>query len=125
MIKTIMSLRENGLLALLGDRDFTKNGIAIDFFGHPALVPKGPAIFSHRIGSVIVPCFMIRENDDSFTLFIEKPIYPAPGENEEKCISDITKKYLAVIESYVRRYPEQCYIFKNIWDNKPEAGVYR
>ena len=119
------TLRENGLLALLGDRDFTKNGITMDFFGHPAFVPKGPAIFSHRIGSAIVPCFMIREIDDNFTLFIEKPIYPVPGENEEECVTSLTKIYLAVIESYVRRYPEQWYIFKNIWDNKPEAGVYR
>ncbi len=110
-------LKGNGLLALLGDRDFTKNGIRIEFFGRKALIPKGPAAFSYRIGSAIVPCFMLREDGDKFRLVFEEPIYPDHNEKEETALISLTKECIAVIESYVRKYPTQWFIFKDIWDD--------
>lgn len=111
-------LKHNHLLALLGDRDFSKNGIYVNFFGRKTLIPKGPAVFSHRMGSAIVPSFMIREDGDTFKLFIEEPIFPETnGEEEEKAIEKITKKYLSVFETYVKRYPRQWYMFREVWNN--------
>ncbi|MBN1526783.1 MAG: lysophospholipid acyltransferase family protein, partial [Candidatus Omnitrophica bacterium] len=111
------ALRGNEFLALLGDRDFSRHGIYPDFFGKKALIPKGPAVFSHRCGATIVPTFMIREPDDTFTLFFDTPIVPDPAEPEAKAVEHITKECVAVIEKYVRRYPDQWYIFKPFWDN--------
>lgn len=110
-------LKGNGLLAVLGDRDFTKTGIRIEFFGRKALIPKGPAVFSYRIGSAIVPAFMLREHNDTFRLVFEEPIYPDHNEKEEDASFSLARKYLAVIESYVRKYPTQWFIFKDIWNN--------
>ncbi len=109
-------LKNNGLLALLGDRDFSKSGIHTEFFGKPALIPKGPAVFSCRLGSAIVPVFMIREQDDTFRLIIEKPIYPDGSTCEEESIKKIMKEYSAVIESFVGRYPDQWYMFRKAWN---------
>jgi lauroyl/myristoyl acyltransferase len=114
------TLKNNGLLAVLGDRDFTKNGIATEFFGKPALIPKGAAVFSYRVGSPIVPSFMIRQKDDTFILFLEKPIFPDTGAEEKSAIEALTKKCASVIESYVRRYPTQWYIFRDIWSADAE-----
>ena len=114
-------LKSNGILALLGDRDFTKSGIRIEFFGKRALIPKGPAVFSYRIGSAIVPIFMVREDGDRFRLVAEGPIYPDRTEPEEESVRKVTKRYLAVIESYVRKYPTQWFIFKDIWNNDDES----
>jgi Kdo2-lipid IVA lauroyltransferase/acyltransferase len=113
-------LKSNKILGLLGDRDFTKSGLRLDFFGLKALIPKGPAVFSYRIGSAIVPAFMIRNPDDTFTMFVEKPIYPDRSLAEDKAIIELTKKCIQVIESYIRKYPSQWYAFKNIWDNNED-----
>ena len=110
-------LKDNGLLALLGDRDFSRNGFRIDFFGKNTLIPKGPAVFSSRIGSCIVPTFMIREEDDTFRLIIEPPIFPREGQNSEAAAIELAKEYTSVIESYVRRYPTQWYMFREVWSN--------
>lgn len=109
-------LKSNGILGLLGDRDFTRKGIQTDFFGSPTLIPRGPAVFSYRIGSAIVPIFMIRNSDNTFSMFIDKPIYPDTSMDEDRAIRDLTDKCVRVIELYVRRYPSQWYAFKNIWD---------
>jgi len=118
-------LRNNDLLALLGDRDFSGRGMTMNFFGKKAIIPKGPASLSQRLDAAVVPCFMIREKDDSFRLIFEDPIFPDLDEAEDVAIPALTQRYLAVIESYVRRYPDQWYIFKDFWDlegNKPSSN---
>lgn len=109
-------LRNNELLALLGDRDFTKNGLAVDFFGKKAMMPKGPAMFSYRLGSPIVPVFLIRDPDDTFRFLIEKPIACAPGLDEEAAVKELTERCSRVIEAYVKKYPTQWFVFRNIWN---------
>jgi KDO2-lipid IV(A) lauroyltransferase len=112
-----ITLKNNGLLALLGDRDFSKNGLKINFFGRTMLMPRGPAVLSQRLGAPVVPCFMIREPDDTFKFIMEPPIFPETGKSEEEAVESLTNKYSAVIEKYVKIYPEQWYVFRDAWGN--------
>jgi KDO2-lipid IV(A) lauroyltransferase len=109
-------LQDNGLLALLGDRDFTKTGDITDFFGRKVLIPSGPASLSHRLGSAITPAFFIRNPDDTFTMHIERPIFPENTEAGKATVKELMKKCTSAIEACVRRYPTQWYVFKDIWD---------
>jgi KDO2-lipid IV(A) lauroyltransferase len=111
-------LKTNGMLAMLGDRDFSKNGIHVPFFGREMLIPKGPAVFSRRLGACIVPCFMIREKDDTFTLTFEPPIFPDMHEEEDGAVRKITERYTSVIEGYVKNYPTQWYLFREAWNGR-------
>lgn len=112
-------LRGNGLLALLGDRDFTKNGIRVKFFGKKICIPRGPSAFSSKIGSAIVPSFMVREPDDTFRLCIEKPIFPSGNNGGEELLA-MAEKYVPILESYIRKYPTQWFMFKDMWSNNNE-----
>ncbi len=108
-------LKNNGLVALLGDRDFSKKGLYLNFFGWPALIPKGPAVFSARLDSEIVPTFMVREKDDTFRLIFEPALKKPSAAGEAEKIEEIMKGYVSVIERYVRMYPTQWYMFKRAW----------
>ena len=109
-------LKNNGRLALLGDRDFSKTGIDIEFFGQKTIVPKGPAAFSVKLESAIVPCFMLREKDDTFRFVFEEPIFPEVTGDEKGALKRLAKKYLAVMEKYIKLYPNQWYMFRNVWN---------
>lgn len=109
------TLKGNELLALLGDRNFSSTGIMMDFFNKPALMPKGPPALSIRTGAAIVPTYVIREKDDSFTMIFEKPICPAAGTDEDTAERDLMKQYLASIENMIRQYPGQWYVFREFW----------
>ncbi len=112
-------LKSNQLLALLGDRDFMKNGIRIEFFGKPAIIPRGPAAFGCRLGSAIVPVFMIREPDDTFHFIMEEMITANENLGEDEAIRELTERYLKILEKYIRMYPAQWYIFREFWtDNE-------
>ena len=108
-------LKQKEMLALAGDRDFTEKGIILDFFGRPSFFPEGPAAFSLQTGAPIVPGFMLRNKDDSFTLRIEKPIEPRPSGNRNKDLTELINSYKTIFEDYIRKYPDQWYMFRRFW----------
>jgi len=108
-------LKVNKMVALVGDRDFTENGIVLNFFGKPALFPEGAAAFSLKTGASIVPGFMLRNKDDSFTLRIEKPIQFIPSGNKDKDLLELIGIYKNIFEDYINKYPDQWYMFRRFW----------
>lgn len=108
-------LKENKLIALVGDRDFTERGLVMDFFGKPALFPEGPAAFALKSGASIVPGFMLRNKNDTFTLKIEKPVDYVITGDKEKDLRNLMSSYKKIIEDYIRRYPDQWYMFRKFW----------
>lgn len=111
----ISEIRNNHLVALVGDRDFTEKGIIVDFFGKPTRFPEGPAALSLMTGAAIIPGFMLRNPDDSFTLSIEKPVEFMPTGDKSKDLANLVKAYKNIFEDYIRRYPEQWYVFRRFW----------
>jgi len=112
--KCFQVLRNNEMLAMMGDWDIGKGGIKVEFFGQKALVPKGPAFFSLKTGAVVVPIFMLRKNE-KYHLIFEKPILPSSTGNEEKDILCLTKEYLKILERYIKEYPGEWFLFHPMW----------
>jgi KDO2-lipid IV(A) lauroyltransferase len=108
-------LNDNKIIALVGDRDFTGNGVITDFFGKRARFPDGPAAFALKTGASILPCFMVRNPDDSFTLKIEKPFQFVSQGDKKEDIKMCIHEYIKIFEGYIRNYPEQWYIFRKFW----------
>lgn len=109
------ALKDNKSVALVADRDFSGNGIAVKFFNKDTLIPRGPAVFSRRNNTAIVPAFVVRQPDDRFKLIFEPPIKPVITDNEEDDIRAITQRIAKAIEEYVRRYPTQWLVFREFW----------
>ncbi len=114
--KCFRVLRGNGLVALLGDREFTRNGGTIaDFLGKKALLPQGPAFLALKSGAAVVPGCMIRGKDDRFTLMFEKPLYPPDTGSFEDNLHLLQREINGVMERWIGRFPEQWYLFRKYW----------
>lgn len=111
----ISEIKNNQMVALVGDRDFTEKGIVLDFFGKPTHFPEGPAALSLITGASIVPGFMLRNPDDSFTLRIEKAIEFSPSGDKAKDLEGLATICKQIFEDYIRKYPEQWYVFRKFW----------
>ena len=111
----ISEIRNNHMVALVGDRDFSDKGMIIDFFNKPAHFPEGPAALSLISGASIVPGFMLRNPDDSFTLSIEKPVEFKPSGDKSVDIANLIRMYKDIFECYIRKYPDQWYVFRRFW----------
>ncbi|MFC1624125.1 lysophospholipid acyltransferase family protein [Candidatus Omnitrophota bacterium] len=125
MKRCVSALLEKGLLALLGDRDFTNAGVVLDFFGVPTSIPKGPALLSFKTNSPIVPLFFIRVDRFNYKFIFDDPIEvkEAPGIEADEIAKSISKKFIPVMEKYIRQYPEQWLVFREFWDAPKDAVV--
>ncbi|MFH1269673.1 MAG: lysophospholipid acyltransferase family protein [Candidatus Omnitrophota bacterium] len=114
-------LKANNVLALVGDRNFSDKGVVLEFFGRPTVFPQGPAALALKTGATIIPAFMVRNKGDSFTLRFEKPLDFIPTGNKDSDIVKLTAQFKNIFEEYIRKYPEQWYVFRRFWkDNSNE-----
>ena len=51
-------LRENKVICLLADRDLSRNGVQVDFFGEATRMPGGPAVLAATTGAALLPVAM-------------------------------------------------------------------
>ena len=58
---------------------------------------------------------MLRNKDDSYTLIIEKPIEFQVSGNKQKDLRELIQRYIIIFEDYIRKYPDQWYMFRRFW----------
>ena len=112
--RSLEHLRRGHLLGLLGDREFAGSGLRLPVWGQEMTVPRGPAMLSLRSQAPVVPTFLIREGPWKFTLVFEPPVWPPAHGARRGAVPELTKTYAAVLERYVRRFPDQWLMFQPI-----------
>lgn len=118
--KILRVLRDNGIIGMLADQDVDSvDGVFVNFFGRPTYTPVGPVALAKASGSSLIPAFIIRE-DGRHTLVIEKPIELVEGDDKERASIENTQRWSNVVESYIRRYPDQWVWMHRRWKTKKE-----
>jgi phosphatidylinositol dimannoside acyltransferase len=56
-------LRDGGVVCLMAERDLTRTGVEVDFFGEPTRMPAGPAKLAIATGAALCPAHSWYEND--------------------------------------------------------------
>jgi KDO2-lipid IV(A) lauroyltransferase len=116
-IELIKALRNNEIVAMLGDRENSPNTIDVEFFGRRTRFPMGVAILAMTTGAPVLPVFVVMEKDRKYRGIIEKPIYFDGSRRRERdrVIREGMEKIVRVFEDYIRRYPDQWYNFYSYW----------
>ncbi len=112
-------LRENKLLCIQADRD-SPQGVFVDFFGYPAATAIGPVVLAKRTGATVLPMFVVREMNNRHRIIFGPPVELEVTGNKEKDILVNSAKFTKIIESYVRRYPEQWLWTYRRWKTVPQ-----
>jgi len=104
---SIRILRNNELLFIPIDQNFGTGGIFVDFFGRKAATATGPVILAQRTGASILPCFIVRQKDDTHQIIFEPVLELKEGQTPAETIIINIQRLTSIIESYIRRYPDQ------------------
>lgn len=115
--------RKGGAVCWLSDQYGGRNGIVVDFFGHPASTPRGAAAFSVKLGMPILCGVMIREKGPFQRFSPRAFLIPDPDLPKKEAEADITARYTKVLEEVVREYPEQYWWAHKRW--KRTTDIYR
>jgi len=98
------------------------DGIAVDFFGHPAWTFKSLAIIALATGAPVLPAAGWREPDGRHVLRFEEPIAPIASDRVGEEIRLNTRAYNAALERLVLRHPEQWFWVHRRWKEYRPAG---
>ena len=91
------------------------DGIAVEFFGHPAWTFKSLAIIALATGAPVLPATAWREPDGRHVLRFEEPMAPIECEDTNEAIRRNTRAYNATLERLILARPEQWYWVHRRW----------
>ena len=117
------ALRRGEILAMLIDVPAPEQTILVEFLGAPAEVSSVPARIALRTGAWVVPAVVLRgpERDTIIRPIIDvRTARYEPTGDEERDVYALTRLIMSTFEPYVRKHPEQWYIFRRVWPALPQ-----
>jgi len=104
----LIALRNNNIIGMLVDQDAGKTGVFVDFFGRKTSTARGPMSFALKTGATILPVFTIRQKGPFHKIIVERPLTVARTDTtEELSIKRGLQEFAGVLESYIRKNPDQ------------------
>jgi KDO2-lipid IV(A) lauroyltransferase len=117
--ETIRSLRNNEVVFVPIDQNFGSGGVFVDFFGRKAATATGPVVLARRTRAVVLPCFILRQKDDTQKIIFEPPFNLAEGRDSQETILINIQRLTDIIESYIRKYPAEWGWIHRRWKSRP------
>jgi KDO2-lipid IV(A) lauroyltransferase len=111
----LRALRRNDVVAMLIDVPPDGHGVEVEFFGSTVAVADGPARIALRTGASMVAVMLPRIGRSECVLGQIEPIEFTPSSEHERDVRELTQATMRVLEGMVRQYPDQWYIFRNLW----------
>jgi len=123
ILDVVKVLRQNEIVAMLGDRIESQKTMTFEFFGKETLFPIGVGIIAMATGAAVLPVFVVMEQNRKYRGIIEAPIYfeSAPREDREVTLRKGMENLIKRFEGYIEKYPDQWYNFFSYWNQNKRA----
>jgi KDO2-lipid IV(A) lauroyltransferase len=105
--EALAMLQNGGFIGILIDQRPKRGGVRVPFFGVDAYTTDGLARLALASNAAIVPSFLVRQIDGSWRMVMEPEVPVARTRDVEADTHRITADCTAILERWVRRYPEQ------------------
>jgi KDO2-lipid IV(A) lauroyltransferase len=92
-----------------------RDGVVVEFFGHPAGTFRSLAILALNTGAPVVPAASWREPDGRHVLRFEQPLEVIESDDVNEAIRRNTRAYNAALERLILRHPEQWWWVHRRW----------
>ena len=106
-------LREGGLVALVADRDLSKTGIEVKFFGGLARMPAGPAVLALNTGSPLLTAFVSYERQGIHIDFQAVPI--SDSGTQQSRVKETVQRCADNFARGIAEHPQDWHMLQRIW----------
>lgn len=121
-------LQSGGTVGILADQNTSLDeGVFVDYFGIPACSTSGLARIALRTGAAVVPGYAIWDSAlNKYRLRFEPALDLTRTADEDADVLVNTARYMKVIESFARAYPDQWLWVHKKWKTRPpgEKPIY-
>jgi KDO2-lipid IV(A) lauroyltransferase len=102
-------LRENKVVCLMAERDLTRSGVEVEFFGEPTRMPAGPAKLAVATRAALLPAHCWFE-DDGWGVWIYPELDCTSGD-----VRAITQTLADQFAKNIAAYPEDWHMLQPQW----------
>ncbi len=102
-------LRANRVVCLMAERDLTRTGVEVDFFGEPTRMPAGPAKLAIETGAALLPSHCWFEDDGS-RVWIQPELDCSSGD-----VRTITQALADRFAENIAGHPEDWHMLQPQW----------
>jgi KDO2-lipid IV(A) lauroyltransferase len=107
-------LRRGRPVCLVADRDLSRNGVEVRFFGETARMPGGPALLAATTGAALLPVSLWFTPDGAWGQRIGAPIEPEGKRLAEKVRSG-TQTLADTFEKQIAAHPSDWHMLQKLW----------
>jgi len=105
----------DALIFILDQHAVGRDGVTVEFFGHPAGTFRSLALLALTTGAPVVPATTWREPDGQFVVRFEDALPLVDCDDAGDAIRANTRAYNAALERFVLRHPEQWFWVHRRW----------
>ncbi|WP_416362195.1 phosphatidylinositol mannoside acyltransferase [Mycobacterium sp.] len=102
-------LRDNRAVCLMAERDLTRTGVQVEFFGEPTRMPAGPAKLAIATGAALLPAHCWYE-DDAWPVSIHPPLDCSSGD-----VGAITQALADQFAQNIAAHPADWHMMQPQW----------
>jgi KDO2-lipid IV(A) lauroyltransferase len=114
--RLLRALRRNEMVALVVDLGVNHGiGVPVRFFDHETYFPVAPARLARMSGAPIIFGLAVRRPNQRFAAYISPLIFAQSHLDAQEDARLTTQRIVDEFEMFVRRYPEQWYIFRDMF----------
>jgi len=102
-------LRDNRAVCLMAERDLTRTGVQVDFFGEPTRMPAGPAKLALETGAALVPSHCWFEGE-GWAVSLQPPLNCSSGD-----VTTITQALADRFAENIAAHPQDWHMLQPQW----------
>lgn len=119
-VRLLRALRRNETVAMIVDAGIEEGGgVPVKFLGRETIFPEGPARLARLSGAPIVFAVAVRLPRGRFRAVVCEPIVSDRDAEAADDIARMTQATADQFEPFVKQFPEQWYVFRDIWPETP------
>ena len=118
-------LRRGDLIALVADRDLSRSGIDVNFFGHPSRMPAGPALLAINTCAPLITAF-VSYTATGIHIDFRAIAIPQDGDRDSQ-VSRITQLCADNFAVGIASSPQDWHMLQRIWidgDFRERVGAH-
>jgi len=120
MKKMISALKQNRIVGILLDLNAPwYQGVFVDFLGIQSCTNKGLALMALKMDTPVIPGFSIRQEDGLYHIMLGEEVKLIRTGNRIVDVEENTALFTRIIETQIKKYPDQWLWLHRRWKTLP------
>jgi predicted LPLAT superfamily acyltransferase len=117
VIEAMKAIDEGALVTIMGDRPYDFPSLPAEFLGGTVRFPYGAFTLAGAAKCPVVVFLSAKVGTEKYVVDVSNIIPPPSGPRVRKGeeLSAAVQRYADILEQYVREYPYQWFVFRDVW----------